>query len=352
MPDKLALFLLALLAASASARVVSEGQRQDVLRRAKVLQPVEVEKMDLLHGPSGPGSYRLGEEIRCKYEEKDPLKPLGGHSRKFPCWDGSGNRLKVKYGGKDNREVFGEVAGARLFWALGFYADPIWSVKIACENCPEDPFRAQDSPRALRTFEPATVQKRLKGDDIQQSPDQGWTFDELDRIDAGRGGASKAETDALKLLAVFVNHGDNTTNQQRLLCQDGDVKCDHPIAYVTDLGGVFGGLNFETSFRHWTKKTSLWKDPKRCIADYKPTWKPSAGPRIGEAGRKLLSDLLSRLSEAQIRDLFRGARFDQLSRHEPPFAGAGGKSRPLTVDDWVRAFLKRRDELASTRCPE
>ncbi|MBI5202255.1 MAG: hypothetical protein HY925_11760 [Elusimicrobia bacterium] len=344
-----ALFVISISASAASARLVSEMQRLDGLKRAKVWQAVEVEKMDLLNGPEG---YKAGEEIPCKYEEKDPLKPLGGHSRKFPCWDKSNNRLKVKYGADKNHEVFGEVAGSRFFWALGFYSDPIWSVKIKCENCPEDPFVSQDGPRATRVFEPATVQKRLKGEDLQESADQGWTFDELDKLDPAKGGSSKAEVDALRLLAVFVNHGDNTTNQQRLICPDGDAKCKSPIAYATDLGGVFGGTNNETSFHHWTKKTSLWKDKSKCIADFKPTWQASANPKISEGGRKFLADLMGRLSEQQIRDLFKGARFDTLGQYENPIRTADGRSRRVTVDDWTKALLKRREELISTRCPE
>lgn len=350
--DVLAALFVFSLSPLAWALLVSEPQRLDRLRRARVWRAVDVEAMDLLNGPQGEGSYKAGEEVPCKYEEKDPLKPLGGHSRKFPCRDRAGNRLKVKYGGEKNHEVFAEAAGSRLFWALGFYSDPIWSVKILCENCPEDPFVSDAGPRAVRTFEPATVQKRLKGDDLQEAPDQGWTFDELDLIEEAKEGSPKAETDALKLLAVFVNHGDNTTNQQRLLCPEGDAKCRAPVAYVTDLGGVFGGATFETSYHHWTRKPGLWKDKRRCIADYKPTWKPSASPRISEAGRKFLADLMSRLSEAQIRDLFAGARFDSLGRHEHPLRTAEGSARAVTVDDWTRAFLKRRAELLSTRCPE
>ena len=347
-----AAFVISLFAAQASAKPVSEPQRLDGLKRARVWKAVDVEKMDLLNGPGGDGAYKAGEEIPCKYEEKDPLKPIGGHSKKFPCWDKAGNRLKVKYGGEKNHEIFGEVAGSRLFWALGFYSDPIWSVKVMCENCPEDPFVTQDTARAVRTFEPATVQKRLKGEDLQESPDQGWSFEELDLLEESKGASSKAEIDALRLLAAFVNHVDNTTNQQRLLCPEGDAKCRQTVAYVTDLGGVFGGSTGETSYHRWIKKTSLWKDKKKCVADYKATWTPSANPKIGEAGRKFLADLMARLSEGQIRDLFKGARFDLLGQYENPIRTAEGKPRHVSVDDWTKAFLTRRDELLSTRCPE
>lgn len=347
------LLCLALLAPAASAKLVSHEQRLDLVRRSRLRQDVDPSTLDLLNGPQGEGAYKLGEAVPCKYEEKDPLHPLGGHSPKFPCHDRQGRRLKVKYKGDVNPEVYGEVAGARLLWALGFYADRMYSVKILCENCPADPWTATaESPRALRTFEPATVQKRLKGTEMSEVEGEGWTFRELDLVNDSKGGATRAEADALKLLAVFMNHGDNTANQQALVCLEGDPDCKAPVMYVTDVGGVFGGKGYFTSYRHWTRKASLWKDAKECVADYQGTDSQSRDPRISEAGRRLLADLLGKLSDAQIKDLFLGARFDVLSKQQPPYVGPDGKSRPLTVDDWVKAFLDKREQVRSVRCPE
>ena len=305
--------------------------------------------MDTLNGPVGGGSYKLSEEIPCRYEERDPKKPIGGHSPKFPCHDAAGNRLKVKYGA-GNPEVYGEVAATRLFWALGFYAERMYSVKILCDNCPVDPFVSSSTPRALRTFEPATVQKRLAGEELSETKDEGWTFDELEWVDETAGGAPKAHVDAFKLLAAMVNHGDNTPNQQRILCLEDDPDCRRPVLYATDLGSTFGGRDFMTSYRHWSKKKSVWKDAAKCVADFQGSTS-FRDPKISEAGRKFLSDLLERLSEAQIRDLFRGARLDLLGKQERPVPGPDGKVRPVGVDDWVRVFLKKREQIRSARCP-
>ena len=65
-------------------------------------------------------------------------------------------------------------------------------------------------------------------------------------------------------------------------------------------------------------------------------------PRISEAGRRFLSDLLIQLSDAQLRDLFSVSRFPE--RVDPGI-------RPTTVDEWVGAFKKKRDEIASRTCP-
>lgn len=347
------ILLILLSSLPASAKLVSHEQRLDLVRRAQVRQNVDPSTMDLLNGPQGEGAYKKGEAVPCKYEEKDPLHPLGGHSPKFPCWSPAGERLKIKYKGDVNPEVYGEVVGARLLWALGFYADRMYSVKIQCENCPADPWTStKESPRALRTFEPASIQKRLKGTEMSESEGQGWTFGDLDVVNDAKGGATRAEVDALKLLAVFMNHGDNTANQQALLCLDGDPECKKPIAYITDIGGVFGGKGFFTSYRHWTRKKTVWKDPKECVTDFSGTDPKYNDPRISEAGRKLLSDLLGKLSDKQVKDLFLGARFDEFVKKQPPFIEPNGKSRPLTVDDWVKAFLEKREDILSARCPK
>ncbi|MFH2202682.1 MAG: hypothetical protein ABIJ96_06185 [Elusimicrobiota bacterium] len=319
------------------------------MRRAKVWHEVDVASMDLLNGPQGEGSYKFEEKVPCKYEEKDPRNPLGGHSPKFPCWDKEGNRLKVKY---NNTEVYGEVAATRLFWALGFYSERMYAVQIVCENCPEDPWKDDGTQkRAVRTFKSATVQKRLPGEEISENQGEGWSYDDLDLIDDRRGGSVRAEVDALKLLSVFVNHADNTLNQQRILCPPGDEKCLKPIAYVTDLGGTFGGKSGATDYSNWAKKMSLWKDKGQCVASFKGTSGSYRDPKISEAGRKHLADLLGALSTQQIKDLFRGARFDAASRHER-IPGADGKVRGVTIDDWVRVFTAKRAEILSARCPE
>ena len=55
-------------------------------------------------------------------------------------------------------------------------------------------------------------------------------------------------------------------------------------------------------------------------------------PIIGEEGRALLAKQLERLSDRQIADLFRAARIDRLGQ--------------ATVEDWVRLFKLKRDEIS------
>lgn len=337
----------------AEAKNVSAPEKEAAISRGKVWFPTDVETMDTLNGPQGPDGYpyKAGQSVSCRYEEKDPLKPLGGHSPKFPCWTPEKERLKVKYNATKNPEIYGEVAATRLFWALGFPAERMYSVKVVCDNCPEDPWTSTAaSPRAKRTFEPVSVQKRLKGTELSPSEGEGWEFSDLELINEKAGGSNPAEVDALRLLSVFVNHGDNTPNQQRILCAESDPACAHPLVYVTDLGATFGGKDYYTSYRAWAKKKSIWKDPAQCIADFKGTTDAMVDPKISEAGRKFLADLLSKLSDKQIRDLFVGARFDDLGKHEYPIREKG-RARPVTVDDWVKVFKVRRAQILEARCP-
>ena len=70
-------------------------------------------------------------------------------------------------------------------------------------------------------------------------------------------------------------------------------------------------------------------------------------PVISEAGRKFLADLLAKLSETQIHDLFEVARFPLRKLQEPPL-----QPERVTTDDWMRAFKTKRDEIASHHCPD
>ena len=69
-------------------------------------------------------------------------------------------------------------------------------------------------------------------------------------------------------------------------------------------------------------------------------------PPISEAGRRLLSAQLARLRDEQIADLFRASHVER--RKETIHEGAG--DRPVTVNDWVQVFKRKRDEIASVRC--
>jgi hypothetical protein len=68
--------------------------------------------------------------------------------------------------------------------------------------------------------------------------DKGWSWKELDDIDGERGGAPRAHRDALKLLAVFLQHSDTNPKQQRIVCHrkpSGRSRtCTDPLLMISD----------------------------------------------------------------------------------------------------------------------
>ena len=60
-----------------------------------------------------------------------------------------------------------------------------------------------------------------------------------------------------------------------------------------------------------------------------------------------MAERLMLLRDKQIHDLF--AVSNVVKRGET-IDGADGKKRPVTVDDWVRVFKRKRSEIAAARC--
>jgi hypothetical protein len=327
---------------------VSTKARLAAIRRAKVWAPTRVGSMDLKAGPAGSDSFAPNELITCKYVDK----PMSGATPKFTCVAGQDDELKVKYG-VENGEVYAEVAATRLLWALGFGADRVYPVRVACHGCSADPHTNKREAKGQVLFDPAAVERKMKGIPIEVSPDSGWVWPELDEVQEAAGGAPLAHRDALKLLAVFIQHTDNKAAQQRLVCvggdeDKGDVPCEEPWMIVQDLGLTFGRANLfnrnaagSVNFDQWSQ-TPIWTEAAGCIGNLAPSQSGSLeSPIIGEAGRKFLADLLVQLSDAQLRDLFEAARFPQ--RKAPSV-------RAATSDQWVEAFKKKRDQIVNRSC--
>lgn len=193
---------------------LSVGERAATLQRARVWQPIETPALDLAAGPSLPSAQRIGEDLVCTFAP--PKKALTGNTPKFLCEVAPGDVVKVKYGA-NNGEVYAEIAATRLFWALGFKVDRMYSTRVSCRNCPDDPFAASTREwRAgkrgdigLRVFDPAAVERPLPGPTIEVPGFEGWAWPELDKVSPVVGGSPRAHVDALKLLAVFVQHSDS-----------------------------------------------------------------------------------------------------------------------------------------------
>jgi hypothetical protein len=330
--------------------------RLDAIRRAQVWTPVDVPAMDLKAGPPGEGALAPDQPVTCDFVDRK----LGGSSPKFACVTASGDELKVRYGA-DNGEVYAGVAATRLFWALGFGVNPTYPVRVTCRGCPADPWHGGPPAAEPVAFDPANIERKMPGKTMATPGREGWTWAELDQVDEARGGAPRAQRDALKLLAALVQHVDSKARQQKLLCLHGgtvegrEAECSRPFMMVSDLGITFGRAHLLS--RHLNRIASMnlanwasapvWKDPDRCVAKLQRSFSGTLDdPRISEAGRKFLADLLVQLSDGQIHDLFDVARVDR--RPRDPGHGAATAS----ADEWARVFERKRDEIVRHSCPE
>ena len=331
--------------------------RESVIARARVFvpSPPSIPALDLSRTP---GETRpLGDEVTCTFEPKDTKAT----SSKFDCRLDDGTVVKVKYG--YSRERNGEVAATRLIAALGFPADQVsFARRVRCQGCPPMPFQTRriaewffvapllDAVAAhtgAREFEWVAVERKAAGRALEVPHYEGWDWWELDLVDPRRGGASRADLDALRLMAVFLAHWDNKAPNQRLLCQgDRDPEenpeaCEAPLLMLQDLGSTFGPG--KVVYDKW-RAVPIWKGETGCVISMETLPYGGAGLRplaISDAGRALLAGKLAQLSERQIYQLFEGARFPD------PATGDPGNVTP-----WVETFREKvRQIVDRPTCP-
>ena len=322
-----------------------QESREALIARAQVWQDTPIAGKDLYRGPDGPGAFKPEDTIACAYRDEE----LGGASPKFACTLPDGDELKVKYGGT-NGEVYGEVLTTRLLWALGFGADRMYSVRVICTGCPPE-VGGILRPNGDRILDPANVERKLDGREI----DGGWAWRELDAVDPAKGGAPLAHRDALKLLAVFVQHTDNKPDNQRLLCvgAEEDEACRRPMMMMQDVGLTFGTANTlnrqpgaSVHLAEWSK-LPVWRDGTACVGNLAGSARGTLeAPEISEEGRRFLAALLMQLSDRQLEDLFEAARVE-LRPRDP----ASGRSGFPDTAEWVQAFKAKRAQIVDRRCP-
>jgi hypothetical protein len=326
---------------------VSKQERLRQLERAQIFTGRETRALDLRTGPVEGLAFDPAAVVACEY--LTPGIRLGGATPKFLCRVGD-TVYKVKYlpsprygttarnGRSADREIYGEMAATRLFWALGFGADRVFLTNVTCQGCPASPHDGPDEreqrtrayTRSVRPIGIALIEQRFEGATIAAGGKEGWTWSELHQH-AGRAHASteprarptfdggspsvREQAEALQLLQVFVQHGDCKPEQQRLVClpggavpresgdaaksrsedrsQDPDADeesdgpgyvCQLPFALVDDLGATFGGAG---AFTGSGAKMSLSNWAKT------PVFDPAADRETGGACRGVLKPSMS-----------------------------------------------------------
>jgi hypothetical protein len=264
--------------------------------------------------------------------------------------------VKVRYGAK-NGKLQASVVSTRLLWALGFGADRVYPVRVRCLGCSSDPWTQHAPASGEHLFEYAVIERKPPGHEMRAENKGGWGWPELDFIDERAGGAPRAQVEALELMAAFIQHTDSKKVQERLLCLPNGMNhagvCGRPFMFMHDVGLTFGHANTWNSnstgsfnFEAW-ERTPVWRDTGRCEAHLSKSHTGTlADPIVSEAGRRFLADLLVQLTTRQLRDVFTVAHVERRSRN-PDQGGEG----PATVDEWVSAFERKRDDIVRARCP-
>ena len=366
----------------------SAKDRLQAMHDAALYAPTTVAAADIMTGPAQDKKQfqlHFNDKVICDYAASGST--MGGNTPKFDCKitrvesaDGQVQTLtadmdegpvKVKYGADDN-EVYAEIVSTRLMWALGYYADAWFPVRVECHNCPENPM-AGSGAAATRTYDPATVVRKFPWHKMTEEgkPEEGWSWKELDTAN----GRPTYERDGLKLLAAFIQHSDNKPPQQRLACHKVDVNtktqpftttCDKSVMLVQDVGATFGTGGVFTSndsakmnLKGWANlkvwsKVGTDSAPKQCQAILHKSLTAKDGlsdPAISEEGRRFDAGLMCQLSDQQIADLFKAARAAQMPEyHNSDGSFKTGVTEASVVQQWVDAFKQKREQLASGRC--
>ena len=367
----------------------SAKDRLAAMKAAALFEPKAVSEANTLEGPKQKKNefqFHAGDKVICDF--KTAGKDMGGKTPKFGCQitsvvsaDGTvqtltpdmddSDPIKVKFGANDN-EVYAEIVATRLMWAMGYYADSWFSVKVECHNCPENPVSGSGN-KETRTYYPATIVRKFSGHKMTEAgkPEQGWSWKELDADN----GQPVYQRDGLKLLCAFMKHSDNKPPQQRLSCDKVNIDqstnpftatCEKPVMLVQDVGATFGGGGWFTSndsakinLDVWSHK-SLWNragteaEPKQCQATLRKSLTAHDGlsnPEISEDGRRFDAGLMCQLSDKQIEDLFRAAHVADMPKyHNTDGSFKSGMDEPTILKQWVAAFKTKREDLAKARC--
>ena len=366
--------------------------RMAAIQAALIFTPKAVSEANILQGPEQDRKqfqFHPQDKMTCEFDQ--PGSQMGGNTPKFSCKitkvesaDGPAQTfndqmdeeaVKVKFGASDN-EIYAEVASTRLLWALGFYADSWFPVRVDCNNCPADPASGSGA-RGTRSYDAATVVRKYSGHKMYETgkSDQGWSWKEFEAAN----GRPIYEKDGLRLLAAFIQHSDNKPPQQRLVCAGVKVDqttnpfvttCKQSKMIVQDVGASFGGGGWFTSndgakmnLDNWSNK-KLWKktgtpamneaDCPACQAQLSKSLTAKDGlgdPTISEEGRRFLAGLMCQLTDEQISDLFKASRVASMPKyHNSDGSFKQGLDDAAIEKQWVEAFKAKREELAKGRC--
>jgi hypothetical protein len=302
-PQRAAIYFLLFLSLVTSGYAQKRSKAPDAIPsgRAVLWEPVNTRSLDLYEGPGGNEMKPDLSSIKLIREEKR------GHNKKFRISDGSGRVWIAKLGS----EAQPETAAVRLLYGLGYKTEINYLVPSL-------------TIPGKGTFKNVRLEARPDG--VKRAGEWKWRSNPF---------VGSKELQGLKIMMIFMTNWDLLDLQNEVLHKDGE---NHYV--VSDLGATFGKLgnnNLPVFFRLGRKtgsakhyvKTRFVKGVEH--GEVKFAFKGKGrklmrGITVAEA--RWLSNLLNKLSDQQIRDIFRAANYG-----------------PSDVDLFTQAVKNKIDEL-------
>ena len=274
--------ILLLLFSGADAQKKTHGLSADA--RNVMWESVNVKKQDLYFGPGGAAMQPDLSRITFLSAEKN------GYSQKYKIKDGAGNKWVAKIG----REAQSETAAVRLMAALGYKSEINYLVP-------------QLTIPGVGTFK--NVRLEARPSDIDRKGIWKWGDNPFEKT---------REYQGLKIMMAFLNNWDMKSANNVIL------KTPTERQYViSDLGATFGKTGSNSLPLFWRIGRSR-NNPQ----DYSKTrfvrgtsgnhvklvFNGKNRTRMGDitlTDARWLADLLTQLSDKQIRDAFRAANYSQ-----------------------------------------
>ena len=241
--------------------------------------PTDIQTRNLLLGAGGD-SMKPDLSRVTFIEQKS-----GGYSTKYRVKDGAGNEWIAKIG----REAQPDTAANRIVWALGYETEIAYLVPhLKIEGKGDfDNVRLEARPANVKRTGP-------------------WSWENNPFKDT-------PEFRGLKILMLMINNWDMKDDNNQILATRNET--DAPLRYIiSDLGGSFGKTGGAISRTRnkpsdYVKATFIEK-VNGDVIDFKYDGKNKKlfeGLTVSDA--RWLSDLLTRLSDEQLKDAFRAANY-------------------------------------------
>lgn len=285
----------------------------------------------------GPGSAELAPVAPFTYVAEEST----GESPKFKVTDARGDTWVVKVG----VEAQAETVAIRLIWSMGYFADEAYFFdRVEIKNLP-NLSRGQEFVENKTFIRSARFEPKRKGVDRGIN----WDWEENPF-------AKSRELDGLKVLMVLLgNYDTRVANNKILTTQNSDNGTLEARYVATDVGatlGKVGGLggkrsknsleDFRSSkfilgvengfvkFDYETKPKGMGK----FASFFKPSYRSSQAKKervmrnIAVENARWIGSMLAQLTDEQLRDAFRAAKYDQ-----------------ATMEGFIKVIRERIDQL-------